>query len=475
MKKEEKEFFLFSFTDILLDRSKMVKNFLTMMEAIYIHKEKIGDMHIVKVGVNYQVTPLEVREKITFADDTVEEAMITLGKYDGILENVILSTCNRTEVFVVTQSIEAANQAVMNFLSRWFGVNGAEFTEFLQFYYDDEAIEHLFKLAVGLDSMVLGETQILGQVRNSFLTAQKLNVTDKIFNELFKRVVTFAKNAHSNTVIGEQAVSISYVAVELSKKIFGEMSGKHAVIIGAGEMGELSLKNLVGSGVSKITVVNRSLERSEQLANRFNATAATLNELEDVLVDADIVISSTGASEPILTKAHIENVQRRRQYEPLFLIDIAMPRDIDASVDDVDHIFLYDIDDLQHVADQNIEARKEAAVLIESEIVHELSSFKNWIDMLDVVPLIRALREKSLDIQERTLASIYRKIPDLDDREMKVLENHTKSIATQLLAEPLEHVKLIGGAKNAESLKELFRKTFGLDVESSDQQHKGKS
>lgn len=432
-------------------------------------------MHILKVGVNYQVTPLEVREKITFADDAVEEAMLALAKYDAVLENVILSTCNRTEIFVVVESAESGKQAVSQFLSRWFDMEFAEFSEYLQFYQDDEVAEHLFRLAVGLDSMVLGETQILGQVRDAFLTAQQLNVTDKIFNELFKRVVTFAKSAHSNTIIGEQAVSISYVAVELSKKIFGEMSGKHAVIIGAGEMGELSLKNLSSSGVSKITVVNRSLERSEQLASRFQATAATLDELENILVDADIVISSTGATEPILTKEQIENVQKRRQYEPLFLIDIAMPRDIAASVDEVDHIFLYDIDDLQHVADQNIEARKEAAVLIESEIVHELFSFNNWIDMLDVVPLIRALREKSLDIQERTLASIYRKIPDLDDREMKVLENHTKSIATQLLAEPLEHVKLIGGAQNAESLKEVFRKTFGLDVQLSDEKRKGNS
>ncbi len=432
-------------------------------------------MHIVKVGVNYQVTPLEIRERLTFADGAVEEAMISLGKYDEIFENVILSTCNRTEIFVVVESIDSAKEAVSNFLSHWFDLDCVVFSEFLQLDYDHDVVEHLFRLAVGLDSMVLGETQILGQVRDAFLTAQQLNVTDKIFNELFKRVVTFAKSAHSNTIIGEQAVSISYVAVELSKKIFGEMSGKHAVIIGAGEMGELSLKNLSSSGVSKITVVNRSLERSEQLANRFNATSATLDELEDVLVEADIVISSTGASTPVLTKEQIEGVQKRRQYEPLFLIDIAMPRDIEASVDEVDHIFLYDIDDLQDVADKNIEARKEAAVLIESEIIHELSSFQNWIDMLEVVPLIRALREKSLTIQERTLASIYRKIPDLDDREMKVLENHTKSIATQLLAEPLEHVKLIGGKKNAGSLKEVFQKTFGLDVQSLDEKHKGKS
>ena len=430
-------------------------------------------MHILKVGVNYQVAPLEVREKLTFSEDVIQHAMISLSEYEAILENIILSTCNRTEIYVVVESLDTGKQSVMAFLKYWFQM-GEKFTEYLQFSKDDDAINHTFKLAVGLDSMVLGETQILGQVRDAFLTAQQLHVTGKIFNELFKRVITFAKSAHSNTIIGEQAVSISYVAVELSKKIFGKINEKHVVIIGAGEMGELSLENLSSAGVSNITVVNRSFYKAEQLAKRFHATAATMAELGDVLTTSDIVISSTGANEAILTKEQLQPLQKQRRNKPLFLIDIAVPRDIEASVEQLDNIFLYDVDDLQHVADENMEARKEAAALIESLLVHELSSFQNWLNMLDVVPLIKALREKSLDIQERTLASIFRKIPDLDEREMKVLRKHTKSIVNQLLEQPIKQAKLISNTENSEVHKEIFSNIFGLDNHVQDEKQRGK-
>ncbi len=441
-----------------------------------IHKEKII-VHILKVGVNYQVAPIEIREKLTFSEIDVEEAMLSLSEQDHILENIILSTCNRTEVFTVVESIEAGKDVVMQFLSNWFDMPEVDLNEHLQFKYDEEAIEHAFKLTVGLDSMVLGETQILGQVREVFLTAQALKTTGKIFNELFKRIVTFAKSAHNNTVIGEHAVSISYVAVELSKKIFGQMAGKHAVILGAGEMGELSLKNLHGSGVSDITVVNRSLENAQKLAARFNARAATMDELEDVLADADILISSTGANAAVLTKEQLVPLQKRRKNKPLFLIDIAVPRDIDSSVDELDNIFLYDVDDLQYVADENMAARKEAATMIESQLVHELSSFQNWVNTLEVVPLIKALREKSIGIQERTLESIFRKMPDLDEREEKVLRKHTSSIINQLLEQPIKQAKKIGNNEYSPDAKEMFKDIFGLEsymddvdqVEKSDQ------
>src|SRR5699024_10821588 len=220
-----------------------------------------------------------------------------LSKYEEILENIILSTCNRTEIYVLVESFHSGRQSVITFLKHWFHIEEEEFTEYLQLSKDNDAINHTFKLAVGLDSMVLGETQILGQVRDAFLTAQQLHVTGKIFNELFKRVITFAKSAHSNTIIGEQAVSISYVAVELSKKIFGKINENHVVIIGAGEMGELSLENLSSAGVSNITVVNRSFYKAEQLAKRFHATAATMAEIGDEVTTSDIVITSTGANE----------------------------------------------------------------------------------------------------------------------------------------------------------------------------------
>lgn len=431
-------------------------------------------MHIIQLGVNYQITPLDIREKLAFSEDTKEDAMLTLREQDSIVENVIISTCNRTELFAVVESVEAGKDTLVQFLADWFQLEEDDFIDFLQITHDEDAINHLYKLTVGLNSMVLGETQILGQVREAFLTAQQLKVTGKIFNELFKRAITFAKSAHSHTIIGEQAVSMSYVAVELSKKIFGKMKGKHAVIIGAGEMGELSLKNLSSSGISHITVVNRSYENAEKLAKRFNARAETMDHLDEVLREADIVISSTGASQPILTKHRLQRLKKERKNKSLFLIDLAVPRDIEADVEELDQVFLYDVDDLQYVADSNMKARKEAAKMIESQLVHELSSFENWLNTLEVVPLIQALQEKSVRIQNQTLESMFNKIPDLDDREKKVVKKHTKSIINQLLQQPIKQAKLIGSREMSDEAKEMFADIFGLDMELHEQGRKDK-
>ena len=421
-------------------------------------------VHIINVGVDYRVTPLEMREKLTFSEAASIRAMITLNKEAHVLENIILSTCNRTEIFAVVDDKEAGKQDIIKFFADWFQTDCSEFMDYLRFLSDEEeAIRHAFKLATGLDSMVLGETQILGQVRKAFLKGQDLKTTGKLFNELFKRVITFAKRAHKNTAIGEQAVSISYMAVELSKKVLGDIRGKHAVILGAGEMGELSLKNLQGAGVSDITVVNRSFQRAEQLAEQFQAIAATMTELAEVLAQTDIVISSTGAPDVILTKEQLVSVQQKRNNKPLILIDIAVPRDIDEAAGELDNIYLYNTDDLQYVVDENMESRQEAAIMIESQLEEELSSFKDWLNMLDVVPIIKALREKSICIQERTLESIYRKIPDLDDREVKVLQKHMKSIVHQLLEQPIKQVKLMGSKKQSEAAKEQFTTIFGVE------------
>jgi len=419
-------------------------------------------MHIIKIGLDYQIAPLNIREKLSFSEDDVVEAMQALLTCDQVLENVIVSTCNRTELFAVVEETDAGIASMENFLMDWFQLKEDKVIPYLEYLIDDEAIEHLFKLVVGLDSMVIGETQILGQVRNAFLTAQSKHITGKIFNELFKRAVTFAKRAHKDTAISEQAVSISYVAVELSKKIFGDMKDRHVVILGAGEMGELALKNLQGSGIGKVTVVNRTLERAKAVAKRFNAEAMHMGKLLHVLRDADILISSTGSEDIVLDKESLLPLQKDRRGNPLFIIDIAVPRDIAQNVQDLDSVYVYDIDDLQHVVDKNLETRKKAATIIETQLDYELSAFNNWVAMRDAVPAIRALREKSLCIQEKTLNSIYRKMPDLTEREMKVLQKHTKSIIHQLLEDPIKRAKKMGENKEGQESIQLFKDIFGL-------------
>ena len=420
-------------------------------------------MYILQVGLNYKTTPIEIREKLAFSEATIDEAMKELNTRKSILENVILSTCNRTEIYAVVDQLHTGRYYIKQFLSDWFQVPMEEFTPYLQIHENDEAIEHLFRVSVGLNSMVLGETQILGQVRDAFLTAQDNKVTGTIFNELFKRAITFAKRTHRDTAIGEQAVSVSYAAVELAKKIFGSIDDKHVVVYGAGEMGELALKNLHGAGVNKITIVNRTIERAEEMARFFKANTARVDELPKVLQDADILISSTAAREPVLTKEDIAPIQKLRKGKPLFLVDIAVPRDLHPNISELDSVFLYDIDDLQDIVDQNLATREEIAEEIEEDLYGEIDEFKDWVTTLGVVPVIRALREKALAIQSETYASILRKIPDLTEREQKVIRKHTKSIINQMLKEPIIQAKEMAGKQNAPELLSLFVDIFGID------------
>ena len=416
-------------------------------------------VHILKAGVHYEAAPVEIREKIVFPPHIVGKAMLQLNQLDHVDETIILSTCNRTEIYISTENKEAGIAAIKRFVSDWFGLSEMEFLPYLEWSADEETVLHLFRMTAGLDSMVLGETQILGQVRDAFMEAQALKTTKKLFNELFKRVITFAKRAHKETAIGEQAVSVSYVAVELAKKIFGDIADKHVLIIGAGETGELTLKNLHGAGVTSITVANRTYERAADLAGKFQAGAIAFEDIGAVMQDVDIVISATACPVPVLTKEKLQPLQKQRKGHPLFLIDIAVPRDIDPQIAELDSVFLYDMDDLKEVVEKNMAARAETAEIIEKQLKPELVSFNNWVTMLDAVPVIRALREKSLSIQESTLESIHRKMPDLTEREAKVLQKHTKSIIHQLLEEPIKQAKTM--AESEEELKQ-FERIFGL-------------
>ncbi|GIO27699.1 glutamyl-tRNA reductase [Ornithinibacillus bavariensis] len=422
-------------------------------------------MHILKVGLNYKTAPVEIREKLTFAESSLQDAMLALKKQKSILENVIVSTCNRTEIYAVVDQAHTGRYYIKQFLADWFQIDKDEFTSFLRISEDDGALEHLFKVSSGIDSMVLGETQILGQVKQAFLTSQEVQATGTIFNELFKQAITFAKRAQHETSIGENAVSVSYAAVELSKKIFGSLSNKHVVILGAGKMGELAVKNLQGSGATKITVVNRTLEKAKALAAQFQATAEQMENLANCLKDADILISSTGSNSFVLTKEMVEKVQKSRKGKPLFLVDIAVPRDLDPEIAKLENVFLYDIDDLQHIVDENLEARKKAAEQIEIEIEKEIMLFKEWLRTLGVVPVISALRQKALAIQAETMKSIERKMPDLTEREKKVLSKHTKSIINQMLKEPITQAKELAGTDKATEALQLFVDIFGIENE----------
>ncbi|KGP90908.1 glutamyl-tRNA reductase [Pontibacillus chungwhensis BH030062] len=422
-------------------------------------------MHILVAGLNYKTAPVEIREKVTFSEEELAKAMEALNQQKSVLENVIISTCNRTEIYAVVDQLHTGRYYIKQFLSQWFNLDKEEFSPFLSIYESDGALEHLYRVTCGLDSMVLGETQILGQMKQAFLRAQEAGTTGTIFNQLFKQAVTLAKRSHNETEIGDNAVSVSYAAVELAKKIFGDLMNKHVVILGAGKMGELAAKNLHGSGVKQVTVMNRTFEKAEQLASQFRGQAKPISELSSVLEKADILISSTGANDYVLSKQHLEAAHKKRKGLPLFLVDIAVPRDLDPAIDELDSVFLYDIDDLQGIVDANLEARKEAAEAIEVMIEGEIVAFKEWLQTLGVVPVISALRQKALTIQADTMKSIERKMPDLTEREKKVLSKHTKSIINQMLKQPILQAKEYSAQPNADQNLDMFMQIFGIEEE----------
>ncbi|MDR7237425.1 glutamyl-tRNA reductase [Neobacillus drentensis] len=420
-------------------------------------------MHTLVIGINYKTAPVEIRERLSFNEADLADAIKKLNTKKSILENIILSTCNRTEIYAVVDQLHTGRYYIKEFLSEWFGIEQKEFSPFLFVYEDDGAVDHLFNVTCGLNSMVLGETQILGQVRTSFMLGQQEGTTGTVFNHLFKQAITLAKRAHSETDIGANAVSVSYAAVELAKKIFGSLANKHVLIFGAGKMGELAAQNLHGNGVKKVTVINRTYEKAQDLANRFSGKARTLAELEKSLAEADILISSTGAKDFVISKEMMVKVEKKRKGKPLFMVDIAVPRDLDPRIVELENVFLYDIDDLEGIVEANLQERKKAAEKIMLMIEKEIVEFKQWLGMLGVIPVISALREKAHVIQSETMESLERKLPNLSERDLKVLNKHTKSIINQLLKDPILQAKELAARPDANQAMDLFMKIFHIE------------
>ncbi|MFB4210763.1 glutamyl-tRNA reductase [Shouchella sp. JSM 1781072] len=420
-------------------------------------------MHTIVVGVNYKSAPVEIREKLAFDEEQLPAALAQLRSAKSIMECVILSTCNRTELYVVADQIHTGRHFTKTFLANWFSINKDELTSYLTIKENDHAVEHLFRVACGLDSMVIGETQILGQAKQAFQLAQSLQVTGTVFNQLFKQAITLGKRAHSTTAISSQAVSVSYAGVELGKKIFGSFEGKRVLIVGAGEMSELTAKHIHANGAASIVVMNRSLDKAEALANQFNGEAVSFQYLTEQLKQADVVISSTGAREFVLTQNNTSDALQEREDRPLFIIDIAVPRDVDPVLNEWENVHIYDIDHLQHIVESNKQEREKEAEKISLMIEEEIVEYNTWVNTLGVVPIITALRGKALQIQGDTMSSIERKLPHLTERELKVLRKHTKSIVNQLLRDPLTKVKELAAEPDAQSSLQLFTDIFALE------------
>lgn len=422
-------------------------------------------MHIIALSLNYKNTGVEEREQVTFQDDEVVEALHKLREQKSILEATLLSTCNRTELYVVSDQEHTGAYYSRKFLADWFDVDYEKIKQMTDMKVADEAVSHLFKVTAGLDSMVLGETQILGQIRDAFLTAQEEHTTGTIFNKLFKEAITVAKRGHNETDISKNAVSISYAAVELAKRIFANVKKSRVLVIGAGEMAEESLLNLTSNGIEDVVVLNRSLEKAEELAARFNGRAENLHALESELKEADIVISSTSSPDYVIKKDMIDEVNKTRGTSPLILIDIALPRDIDPAIDSSGNVYMYNVDDLQGLVDANLASREEEAEKIMAMIDGTTAEFEEWLNVQGVVPVIQAMRTKSLNIHDETLDSLERKLPDMSDRERTVISKHMKSIINQMLRDPIIFTKEIAGDKKRDEKLEDIMAMFHIEEE----------
>lgn len=425
----------------------------------------MNPVHLIVVGLNYKTAPVEVRERFAIPEDQLPLALDALKETTGILECVIVATCNRTELYAVVDRHTLCGHYIRAFMEQWFNLPREMFNRHLYMYEDDQANRHLFRVACGLDSMVLGETQILGQVRDAFFLARERKTTGTLFNRLFQQAITVAKRAHTETSIGESAVSVSYAAVELGKRIFGRFDDKKIMILGAGKMSELTAQHLAAGGAKEIFVVNRTLARAEELAARMGGIAMTMEAAVQRLHEADIVISSTGARRFVLERSDVERAVKSRKKRPLFLIDIAVPRDIDPACGDLPGVYLYDIDDLEGIVESNLAKRRQETVAIDVMIESEMESYRQWYATLGVSPLIRGLQEKAAAIHEDTLDSLLRKLPELDERQVKVIRKLTKSMLTQMIHDPILRVKELAAEKRSESSLELFVQLFALEEE----------
>ncbi|WP_232695635.1 glutamyl-tRNA reductase [Brevibacillus daliensis] len=420
-------------------------------------------MEILLIGLNYKTAPVEIREKFTFNDDSTPRALHLLSQTKSVLECIIVGTCNRTEIYVVCDQLHTGRFYTRNFLAEWFGVEKESLFDYFYIKENEEAVDHLFNVTCGLDSMVMGETQIIGQIRNSFLLAQQHETTGTIFNTLFKQAVTLAKRAHTETNVSQNAVSISYAAIELGKKIFGSFADKHVLILGAGKMSLLTAKHLHANGVAHVTVANRTLERARVLADQFNGVACTMEELPQKLLKADIVISSTGADGFILSKDQLKPIMKQRPHKPLFMIDIAVPRDLDPGIHDLENVFLYDIDDLEGIVESNLAERSKEAERITVMIEEEKEEFINWKQTLGVVPLIAALRDKAFSIHGEAMRKIENKLPHLSEKELHIIRKHSRGIISQLLHDPIVQLKELTVQKKGDEVLDIFSTIFALD------------
>ncbi len=425
-------------------------------------------MKILLIGLSHKTAPVEIRERLDFNPTALRSALThfdtnhTQAHLQDVREGVIVSTCNRLEVYTLVKDRETAIEGVIKLLSRSCETPADVFSKHLYYLEDDDAVRHLFKVAAGLDSMVLGEPQILGQITDAYEAALSQGAAGTVLSAMFRAAIHTGKRVRTETRIGVNPASISSVAARLANELLGDLSSQHVVLIGAGEMGAVAVRALRKRGVTKITVANRTYKNAEELASEWNGKAITFQQLPDVLVSSDIIITCTGAPHTIVDRQLIEPWVMVRNGRPLFLIDIAVPRDINPDVTELPNVHLRDIDDLQGVADDNVEARKAEIPLVEIVVGEELSQFLDWYASLDAVSTITDLRSQVEQIRQRELTQLFNKA-ELDERERELVKRMSHRLINKILHHPTLRLKDEAADGNGAAYVSVVRNLFDLD------------
>jgi len=420
------------------------------------------------VGLNHRSAPVEVRERLAFSNGALEAALRRLVDAEMVREGMILSTCNRVEIITSTTDVAAADEKIKSFLAETQGSSRSVFEEHLYTRVGKDALGHLFRVAASLDSLVVGEPQILGQVKDAYATASEVGTLGEVLHRCFHKTFAVAKRVRSETRVAAKAVSVSSAAVELARSIFDHLHDKTAMVIGAGEIGELAVRHLQNHGIGKILVTNRTFSRAVELAQEFNGAVVPFEQFHTHLHFADIVIGSAGGNDYLVGRATVEEALRERKRRPMFFIDLGVPRNFDPRPNDIENIFLYDIDDLQQVIEENKDEREREALKAEAIVTEEVETFWQWLSGLEVTPTIIALREKAETIRQHELEKTFAVLKELPPHAQKAIEALSSGIINKLLHPPIAYLKSTGRTGEADNAREVavIRRMFGLDEDS---------
>ena len=419
-------------------------------------------MQLLLVGISHKTAPVELRERVDLQTRDLGAVLRALARRESAREAVVVSTCNRAEIYAACDDAEPTRQDLLRFLTEYNEVAPSELTPHVYAVTDLDAARHLFRVAAGLESLVMGEPQILGQVKEAHSAAAGAHTAGPILNRLFHASFVVGKRVRTETGLGSGAVSVSFAAVALAKKIFGDLAGRTVVVIGAGEMGKLTATHMKSQHVRHITIVSRTMAHAARTAEVIGASAAPWDDLDAIMSDSDIVITATGAAAPILTKAHIEAVMRPRRNRPLFIIDIAMPRDVEPEAGEIEQVFLYNIDDLQATVRENLARRAAEVERAESIVSEEADRFGTWFRSRGAIPTVVALRERFETIRRSELERLDFKLAALPPEARARVDEITHLIVEKLLLTPTEQLKSLSDADTVGAYADALARLFDL-------------